>query len=216
MTVTGADEQAEDGRRLRRQRGRTRVVDAVLDLILEDGTAPDVEVIASRAGVSVATVYRYFEGLDDLRVAVVARTRERYAELFEPPAAGAAPRADRVASLVRVRADRYETIGPVARLVRSRVAERPELAEVLLATRREQVDQARALFAPELDGLAPAGADDVVVSVVAATSFEAWDVHIGLGRTPRQVRRAWTLAVDRLVAPNAGIRGISGISGSAG
>ena len=42
-------------------------------------------------------------------------------------------------------------------------------------------------------------ADDVVVSVVAATSFEAWDVHIGLGRTPRQVRRAWTLAVDRLV-----------------
>ncbi|NLV54935.1 MAG: TetR/AcrR family transcriptional regulator [Acidimicrobiales bacterium] len=188
-----------DGRRQRRERGRIAVIDAMVDLIVADGGLPDVATVAERAGVSVSSVYRYFDNLDTLRLDTISRTRERYADLFILPGIGQGDRHERVTGLVRTRARLYATIAPVARLVRARSGEHRELADVLNVVRQEQVAQVQAHFAHELDGIDRIDVDDVVTSIVVATSFEAWDLYVALGREPLQIRRAWTAAVDRLL-----------------
>lgn len=190
-----------DGRRQRRERGRTAVIDAMVDLIIAEGALPDVATVAERAGVSVSSVYRYFDNLDALRLDTIAHTRERYADLFLLPGVGQGGRDERISVLVRTRARLYATIAPVARLVRARAGEQRDLADVLNVVRQEQVTQVRAHFAPELDGADRDDADDTVASIVATTSFEAWDLHVALGRSPLQIRRAWTTAVTRLLVP---------------
>ena len=64
---------AEDGRRLRRERNRDAVVQAVLELVREGELAPGVEAVAARAGLSARSVFRYFDDLDDLCRAAIAR-----------------------------------------------------------------------------------------------------------------------------------------------
>ena len=56
-----------DGRRARRERGRSAVIDAAFALA-EEGKIPlTTELVAERSGVSAASIFRYFDGLDDLQ-----------------------------------------------------------------------------------------------------------------------------------------------------
>ena len=52
---------------LKRSERRESAVDAFIDLVLESGNAPSPDEVAKRAGVSIASMYRYFETLDELR-----------------------------------------------------------------------------------------------------------------------------------------------------
>lgn len=171
----------------------------MVDLLLEQGHLPSVQEVASRAGVSMSSVYRYFENLDELRADTIARTLERYRPLFvlDPPARGEL--ADRVRVLVATRARNYETLAPVARLVRARAGDQLELATVLDEVRREQLRQIRELFARELADRTRSEADDLVAAVLSLTSFEAWDLQRALGRSAAQIRRSWTQVLTRLL-----------------
>jgi AcrR family transcriptional regulator len=172
----------------------------MVDLLLEQGHLPSVQEVASRAGVSLSSVYRYFENLDELRVDTIARTRERYRPLFElrPPARGAL--ADRARALVATRVTNYETLAPVARLVRARAGDQPSLSDLLAEVRREQQQQVAELFGSELQHRSPSEAGDLVVTVLTLTSFEAWDLQRALGRSASQIRRSWTAALIRLLS----------------
>src|SRR5437764_99636 len=55
-----------DGRAARRDRGREAVLDAVIALFEEGHVRPTPEAVAERSGVSVRSVYRYYEDRDDL------------------------------------------------------------------------------------------------------------------------------------------------------
>ena len=103
-----------DGRRRRREDGRRAVVDAVIDLLL-DGHTPSVEAVAGRAGVSVASVFRYFATLDDLRHEGIHRFLERIDHLLAVPAIGSGSLDDRIDRLVRARLRYYDAAAPVAR-----------------------------------------------------------------------------------------------------
>ena len=54
------------GRRARRERNRTAVIDAMFELIAEGKVPPPAEALAERAGVSVSSIFRYFDNLDEL------------------------------------------------------------------------------------------------------------------------------------------------------
>jgi AcrR family transcriptional regulator len=187
---------AADGRRARRERNRVAVIDAMFELIAEGHLPPSVDDVAARAQVSVSSVFRYFENLDDLLQQTVSRYFERFAVLFDVPAVPHGDLADRIEALVVARLDLYEAIGPIARMARIRAADQPQLAAVLTEARRTFQDQVRAHFAPDLRGRPRSDADDRVAVVDCLTAFESWDLLTGShGRSRRLVARAWTTGV---------------------
>ena len=197
--VDGA-QPAVDGRRARRERGRLAAIDAMLDLILEGHHPPPVEEIAERADVSVASVYRYFETLDDLRAQAIEQYFQRFSHLFEVPDVGVGTLDRRIRSLVDARAVQHETTSPVARMVRSRASEIADLDTNLRLLRASQSDQVRRHFEPELATVAPAARDDTMATIATLTSFESWDqFQRAHHRSPAQTRRAWTKALHRIL-----------------
>lgn len=58
--------QERDGRRLRSQDSRARIVKAMLELIRQGDMSPSAEQVASRAKVGLRTVFRHFKDMDSL------------------------------------------------------------------------------------------------------------------------------------------------------
>jgi TetR/AcrR family transcriptional regulator of autoinduction and epiphytic fitness len=190
-----------DGRAARRERGRQAVVDAALDVLLETGRAPSPEAVVRRAGVSLSSLFRYVDGLAELQLAAIERFLERYSHLFELPEVRGCPLAERVTKLVAARWTLYTTVAPVGRIVRARAADNSVLAEALHSMRHRQIVQVRDYFAPELQTRSTTSADDVVHTIVAITSFEAWDMQCSdAGRSPVQIQRAWRTAITTLLS----------------
>jgi AcrR family transcriptional regulator len=189
-----------DGRRARRELGREAVIEALLSLLFEGHDHAPPELLADRAGVSVASVFRYFESLDDLRAQAVERYFIRYAHLFEIADIGVGVRAGRIRSLVGARIAQHRATEPVARVTRREARSIEFIAEALDRLRSTQIDQVRIHFAAELDGCPPAVRDDMVATIAVLTSFESWEQFRGVsGRTDSQVRRAWIAALDSVL-----------------
>lgn len=200
-TTAASETTPVDGRRARRERGRTAVVDALFALLQEQGVQPAVEDIAERAGVSVSSVFRYFDGLDDLREHAIARYFERYAPLFEVPNLGVGELARRIAGFVKARLHLYQAIAPIAHIARLRALETPQFATTLAATRAGSIRQVRAHFADELGSRTPTRADDLVAVIDSITSFESWELQRDThGRSRPQIRRAWTDGLTAVLA----------------
>src|SRR5262245_22638032 len=121
----------------------------MVDLIQEGVVPPGADAVAERAGVSVASVFRYFDGLADLQEAAMVRYFERYRERFEVPGLGEGDLDDRIERLVRARLALYPTTEPVARLIRARSIEHPTLARGLGDIRGRLAAQVEGHFAPE-------------------------------------------------------------------
>lgn len=190
-----------DGRRARRERGRETVVDAMLDLVVEFGTPPPVDELARRAGVSVSSVFRYFETLEDLHRHAIERFVDRYADRFEVPELGTGTLEDRVERFVQARVDLHRTVAPIARLARARAFEQQHFAATLGDLRRRQLEQARAHFSTELDLLPERDADARAATVATLTSFESWDQLVtDLGHSDADVVRIWTASLHALVS----------------
>lgn len=202
MTQTALSNETIDGRRARRERGRLAVSDAVIDLVGEGNTDPTSEQVAKRAGVSVASLFRYFETLEELRQETLRRYFKRYDHLLQLPDIAESTLEHRTQVLVNRRAKLYETTGPMCRQARRRAPEFPDVDEGLRSVRSMQADQIRQCFAHELEALNPSARDDLVATISTLTSFESWDqiVH-DHNRTPQQVRRTWTTALHRLLQP---------------
>ena len=71
-----------DGRRLRAERNRERILDAVAEALAD----PDVPItptgIAARAGVSLSTIVRHFRNRNGLVAALRERTRAQVTPIF--------------------------------------------------------------------------------------------------------------------------------------
>lgn len=188
-----------DGRRLRREQGRIAVVDALIDLVLAGRTPPTADEVAAHAGVSTASVFRYFDSLDDLRRHGIQRYLERYDHILDIPDIGEHGMARRIATLVEARQRLYETIEPMARLARAQALTVPELDEALGRVRATLAEQLSEHFAVELAGLRPAQRRELVALVAALTSYESWEQLRRQGLDRAAVGRAMRVGVDRLV-----------------
>lgn len=190
-----------DGRRARRERGRLAALDATVDLINEGHLPPSAELIAERAGISIASLYRYFSSIDALHHQTTTRFLERYADKFELSDLGEGPVDDRVRRLVAARTELYDTIAPVARLARSRSLDHPHLAGNLHDMRHRLAEQIRTHFAPELETMETTAGDEVVLVLATTTSFESWDqLAHDFELSPADIRRAWTTAVTSMLS----------------
>jgi AcrR family transcriptional regulator len=180
-----------DGRRRRREVGRIAVVDAVIDLILDGEGPPTAEQIAERADVSVASVFRYFSSLDELRRLGVQRYFERIDHLLAIDAIGDGPLPRRIDNFVASRLEYYRLTEPMARVARHQAFVVDEMRASLQRVRATLTDQVEQHFAPELDRLRPAARSDRLAVVAALTSFEAWDLMREQGLDRAEIRRAW-------------------------
>lgn len=189
-----------DGRRARRERGRAAVVEATIDLVLEGFSPPTVEQVADRAGVSTASVFRYFDTLDELRDETTRRYYQRFAHLLQIPDIGAGALDARIKRFVDSRHQQYSVTAPMARMVRHRASKVAALDEILHRHRAITATDIGTHFAAELDELGAAARAELIGTIATLTSFEAWsELTEDHRRTPAQIRRGWTSVLTRLL-----------------
>lgn len=165
-----------DGRRARRERGRTAVIDAMFDLLQDGKIPPPVDLVAERSGVSVSTIFRYFQNLDTLQVQTFERFLERFESLIASCGDTDAPRSTRIAGYAAARLDLYEQAGTIMTVGRLRSLEHEPLVEASARTRGLLADQVRSWFAPEIDAALHGSSGDLPAALDAFTSLESWDV----------------------------------------
>jgi AcrR family transcriptional regulator len=190
-----------DGRHARRERSRLAVIDAMLFLVSEGHVPPTVEQVAERADVSTASVFRYFDTLDDLRRATTDVFFERNQHLFEIPEIGEGPLSHRIESFVAASLALFEENEPMARLVRLQANHVSTANELLHRLRATRADQVRHHFDDEFQTMTPATEADIVMVIATLTSFESWDqARHDHQRSRYQVRRAWVATLTKLLA----------------
>ncbi|HSP28240.1 MAG TPA: TetR/AcrR family transcriptional regulator [Ilumatobacteraceae bacterium] len=198
MGEQSVDGTSIDGRRARRERGRVAVIDAMFELLQEGKVPPAVELIADRSGVSVASIFRYFQGIDDLQFQTYQRFRERFEPLVRIGVDG--DLTARTNALVQSRLDLYEQAGAIMAVGRLRALEHQPLVEASAQMRGVLADQVRTTFAHETAGSSPARAADLVAVIDALTSLESWDVMRKThARSRSQIARAWAQGIRALV-----------------
>jgi AcrR family transcriptional regulator len=190
-----------DGRRARRERGRLAAIDATFELILEGKFRPSAEEIAERAGVSTASVFRYFDGTGDAQQQALDRFVERFMPLLDVDEELVAGRRDeRIARLVCARLDFYERAGALLAAGRAHLHDGVSFVEARDRMRTARADQVRFLFAAELAEATPARAADLVSTVDTLTSPETWDLlREHHGRSRGQIRTSWVRNLTAVV-----------------
>ena len=178
-----------DGRTLRSVRTRRAVVDAVISLIEEGDIRPTAPRIASRAGVSLRSVYQHFRDLDALFATATDRALEKIGALVRPlPSTG--PLDARLAAFVAQRAKVLEALSPLRRaaLLQEPFSNHAVAArDRVLALARAEIQVA---FDPELRRLDARTAGEVLAALDAAGSWETWEVLRGVqGLSAARARR---------------------------
>ncbi|HEU4840199.1 MAG TPA: TetR/AcrR family transcriptional regulator [Ilumatobacteraceae bacterium] len=195
---------AADGRRLRRDRNRDAVVDALLDLIRAGEMAPSADAVAARAGLSARSVFRYFDDIDDLCRVAITHQLAAVRPVLHTAISAAGPLDERIAALVGQRVRLFEAMGSVGTFARLRAPFQPLVAEQLDTARRILRDRLRATLGPELDTLDVETADSIVAAADVLCSFESFrllrEVH---GRSARAAAGVMTDGVRALLAAAA-------------
>lgn len=193
-------EGTEDGRRLRRDRNRQAVVDALLELYAEGDLDPSAAEIAQRAGLSPRSLFRYFTDVDDLCRVAVSRQLSRVGHLADLTVAPDAPATERIAALVASRLALCETIGTTGTVARMRAHFQPVIAAELTRSRAVLRDQVADLFASELESR---DADEAVRTVAAIDVLLSYEAHrllrMDQGLEPEQVEAVWSDALTALL-----------------
>ena len=189
-----------DGRTARRDRNRGGVVDAALALVDEGVVDPSIEQLTERSGLSARSIFRYFDGLDDLRRAVIRSHFERVRSVLEPEDAGQGDLETRIRRFVDARIKFNEAIAGPARTAQLRAHYAPVIAEDIKFYRQVLDASVRRHFAPELKARPKSEAEDMIALVDVVVSFDGWDLMVrDHGRSRPQIRRAWCLALARLL-----------------
>ena len=191
-----------DGRRVRRDRNADAVIDGFLALFAEGHGFPTAHEVAARSGVSLRSVFRYFEDLDELVTAAVKVQIERFRDhlqFLQPPAE--LPLGERIDYLVAERLERYARIGQMFSMALARAGRTPQIRDLLDEHRAIIKDELAELFAPELAVLDPDLAAAAVGTVHNTTLFEGYgnlvDRH---GMTPEQIGGVYRLTLTALFA----------------
>jgi len=201
MTTEAVGSAEVDGRTARRDRNRDAVLDAVLELFSEDCLAPAAQDVAARSGVSLRSVYRYYEDMDELVRQAIARNVERAAPLFEVPGPDDGALTERIDAFVTARLALYEAMGPTMRaaLLRSRSSEL--VRQQIAAARRRLLDQVRHTFRPELAGMSAGARREVAAAIDVLLEFESAEhLRRHRGLSGPETRRTLERAVAALLA----------------
>ncbi|NLA37013.1 MAG: hypothetical protein GX868_15195 [Actinobacteria bacterium] len=160
-----------DGRRLRSERSRRRLVEAAISFIEEHGKFPTAAELSTHSGVAHRSIFRLFSDLDEVRTAVITRRADDVRPLFVAPDV-TLPLDERIAQFAKTRTSVHEKINPV-REVGVRQAHQTEALAALFAEGNKALrDQAAAVFAAELKTLGTSDRRIALNTVDAALSWE--------------------------------------------
>lgn len=193
------ENQRVDGRTARRDRNREAVLDAVLDLFGEENLSPGVHQVAERSGVSLRSVYRYFEDLNELIGAAIDRQLDRARPLFRLAAAvGEGSLDERIERFSTARVALFEEVRVVYRAAGVLGTEQSQVAAGLTASRGWLAEQSQAMFAPELDALSPEHAATAGMLVDVIGQFDTLEHLRGDRRLSPEETTAFVAAALRL------------------
>jgi AcrR family transcriptional regulator len=192
---------APDGRARRALATRGKIIAAMSDLVGEGNVSPTSEQIGRRAGVSTRSIFMHFDDIGALFVAVLDHLiREAMPRL--PPIPKGAPFADRLGFYVDNRVRLAEEFGSYWRSATILFPTHQEIQQRVNAVRAAVRSRTRATFEIELNRLEPAAANDVLDTIVAATTWEVWrTLREAQGRTREQARSVFeTIVVGTMLA----------------
>lgn len=171
--VTTIEADPVDGRTARRHRNKTAVLDAVIELFSEDNLTPGVHEVADRSGVSLRSVYRYFEDVDELVAAAIDRHVAQADTRFDMPGLGVGPTAERIPRFAANRVSFFTSVRAVYRASIVRATDHPQLAESIAGRRARLERQTTQMFAPELGEMESPRADVVCSTLDTLSQFDA-------------------------------------------
>lgn len=160
----------KDGRRLRSEASRSKIVQAMIELIRESGGMglPPAEMVAERAGVGLRTVFRLFEDMDGVYRAMQGVITAQFAHIIEPLPHSGDWRTDLRAEIAR-RAELYEGILALQIAADSARHRSPALREGRARLVLQLREAIRSVAPPERMSDRRRAA-----AVELAVSFEAW------------------------------------------
>ncbi len=187
-----AGDTATDGRSLRRLRNREHVLQTVLTLIRNGDSSPSVQDVADGAGVSLRSIFRYFDDLDDLVRAAIELGVQQSKPLGIVPNAGEGPLELRIDTFVDSRLRLYASTHAFGRVARNRSDSIPALGAAVQQVYELLRVQARAQFEPELTRLDPVDAEFMLDSICLVTGFGSYDTErVVLGHSVERIRVVW-------------------------
>ena len=164
-----------DGRVARRERNRSAVLDAVVELFEAGNTEPAVEDVSDLSGVSSRSIYRYFHHRDELVRAAMWHLMARVETQMPLADIGKGSLDERIDSFVKHRLAVFTVLAPITRAARRSAhsldltSEEFEAGQLVL--REQFLDQ----FAPEFSTLSGQALMRAVVAAELAFQFESFE-----------------------------------------
>ncbi|MFT5442123.1 MAG: AcrR family transcriptional regulator [Myxococcota bacterium] len=163
------DNPGTDGRALRSERSRRKIVNALFELVGEGIMRPTAKQVAARADLGIRTVFRHFDDMDSLFEQMTHRLRDELRESLQIEVSDGSP-SQRLDDLVGLRCEFIERISPYWRAT----AAQRSLSKYLTETHHQSdVPRLRAnmhRWLPELKELPT----DVTDALELILSPEAW------------------------------------------
>lgn len=194
-----------DGRTARRGRNSDAVLDTVHEMFAEGNFSPSVEDVAARSGVSLRSVYRYFEDTEALLHLAIERRIALVGELYALDNLGEGSMAERVLSLVNQRLVIHTKLAPTIRAAMLRAPFSPQIADQVRQRREMLAAQVAEQFAVETAALNKARAEEVVACIDSLCSFDTMDdLRVRRGMSISRARRVMVGGVTAMLSASAG------------
>jgi AcrR family transcriptional regulator len=174
MTTVPAS--AVDGRSLRRERNRQDIVDALLGLIENGETEISAALIASKAGLSERSIFRYFDDVNDLYRSVCDLAFSKEIEYALIDDAGVGSLDTKIENFVNQRVRIYTMNEKIAPAARSFAFKNPIIKNQLVVGRKLLRTQIIKHFAEELSVFDKQQQQVAVAIIDSLTTFEYYDM----------------------------------------
>ena len=174
--MTSIPASAVDGRSLRRERNRQDIVDALLSLIENGETEISAALIASKAGLSERSIFRYFDDVNDLYRSVCDLAFSKEIEYALIDDAGVGSLDTKIENFVNQRVRIYTMNEKIAPAARSFAFKNPIIKNQLVVGRKLLRTQIMKHFAEELSVFDKQQQQSAVAIIDSLTTFEYYDM----------------------------------------
>jgi len=174
--MTSIPVSAVDGRSLRRERNRQDIVDALLGLIENGETEISAALIASKAGLSERSIFRYFDDVNDLYRSVCDLAFSKEIEYALIDDAGVGSLDTKIENFVNQRVRIYTMNEKIAPAARSFAFKNPIIKNQLVVGRKLLRTQIIKHFAEELSVFDKQQQQVAVAIIDSLTTFEHYDM----------------------------------------
>ena len=168
MALDESEKASLDGRSVRGQENRRRIVAAMVALLGGGNLSPSAEEVAAAANVGLRTVFRHFDDMDSLYREIAATKRAELLPIVDAPLDGATWR-ERLDQLIERRAIVFETMLPY----KTAADLRRHRSHFLQSEHKTLVEQQRKLLVAVLPA-AITGDAPRLEALDLVLSFESW------------------------------------------